>query len=72
VRGTLPAAWKQRLSIENQARADAIGCRPVNPNALPVPNAGISLERDIRPLFRQIDIHHMNKDKDNVLLDNYT
>ena len=30
----------------------------------------VSFERDIRPLFRQIDIDHMNKH--NVLLDNYT
>jgi hypothetical protein len=30
----------------------------------------VSFERDIQPLFRQIDIEHMNKH--NVLLDNYT
>ncbi|HWZ78324.1 MAG TPA: hypothetical protein VNX87_17405 [Candidatus Sulfotelmatobacter sp.] len=30
----------------------------------------VSFERDIRPLFRQIDIDHMNKH--DVLLDNYT
>jgi hypothetical protein len=30
----------------------------------------VSFERDIRLLFRQIDIDHMNKH--NVLLDNYT
>jgi hypothetical protein len=30
----------------------------------------VSFERDIRPLFRQIDIDHMNKH--NILLDNYT
>ena len=30
----------------------------------------VSFESDIRPLFRQIDIDHMNKHK--VLLDNYT
>ena len=30
----------------------------------------VSFERDIRPLFRQVDIDHMNKH--NVLLDNYT
>jgi hypothetical protein len=29
-----------------------------------------SFERDIKPLFRQIDIDHMNKH--NVLLDNFT
>jgi hypothetical protein len=29
----------------------------------------VSFERDIRPLFRQIDIEHMNKHK--VLLDNF-
>jgi len=36
----------------------------------------VSFESDIRPLFRQIDIDHMNKHnvlhKHNVLLDNYT
>jgi hypothetical protein len=30
----------------------------------------VSFGKDIRPLFRQIDIDHMNKH--NVLLDNYT
>jgi hypothetical protein len=30
----------------------------------------VSFERDIRPLFRQIDIDHMNRH--GVLLDNYT
>jgi hypothetical protein len=30
----------------------------------------VSFERDIRPLFRQIDIEHMSKH--GVLLDNYT
>jgi hypothetical protein len=30
----------------------------------------VSFERDIRPLFRQIDIDHMKKH--NVLLDDYT
>jgi hypothetical protein len=30
----------------------------------------VSFERDIRPLFRQIDIDHMNKHR--ILLDNYT
>jgi hypothetical protein len=30
----------------------------------------VSFERDIRPLFRKIDIDHMNKHK--ILLDNYT
>jgi hypothetical protein len=30
----------------------------------------VSFARDIKPLFRQIDIDHMNKY--NVLLDNYT
>ena len=30
----------------------------------------VSFERDIGPLFRQVDIDHMNKH--NVLLDNYT
>jgi hypothetical protein len=30
----------------------------------------VSFERDIKPLFRKIDIEHMNKYK--VLLDNYT
>ena len=29
----------------------------------------VSFEKDIRPLFRQIDIDHMNKHK--ILLDNY-
>jgi hypothetical protein len=30
----------------------------------------VSFEKDIKPLFRQIDIDHMNKHK--ILLDNYT
>ena len=30
----------------------------------------VSFKKDIRPLFRQIDIDHMNKH--NVLLDDYT
>ena len=30
----------------------------------------VSFERDIKPLFRQIDIDHMNKHR--ILLDNYT
>jgi hypothetical protein len=30
----------------------------------------VSFERDIRPLFRQVDIDHMNKHS--VFLDNYT
>jgi hypothetical protein len=29
----------------------------------------VSFEKDIRPLFRQIDVEHMNKHR--VLLDNY-
>ncbi len=29
----------------------------------------VSFEKDIKPLFRQIDIDHMNKH--NILLDNY-
>ncbi|MGA8503763.1 MAG: hypothetical protein WB683_19595 [Candidatus Sulfotelmatobacter sp.] len=30
----------------------------------------VSFEKDIKPLFRPIDIEHMNKH--NILLDNYT
>jgi hypothetical protein len=41
LKGTLPAAWRHRLSIENLARADDISCRPVNSNALPVPTPGL-------------------------------